>query len=184
MRGYGGPRPEALADLVSAASPHSGRWPTLSVWHGSADQTVDQSNALALVEQWRSLHGVSKKPARSDLVHGHPHRVWVDSNGRDVIEEYSIAGMGHGTPLDTGASDHGEYAAPFMLDAGISSTRLIARFWNIMPDQAGDRRSDIQRARPQQSKVSPKAAAGTAWPDPEAIGQTIERALRSAGLMR
>ena len=60
MRGYGGPRPEALADLVSAASPHTGRWPTLSVWHGSADQTVDQSNASALVEQWGSLHGVSR----------------------------------------------------------------------------------------------------------------------------
>jgi len=184
MRGHGGPRPEALADLVSAASPHTGRWPTLSVWHGSADQTVDQSNASALVEQWRSLHGVSRKPARSDLVHGHPHRVWVDSKGREVIEEYSIAGLGHGTPLDTRGTRHGEQAAPFMLEAGISSTRLIARFWNIVPDQAGDRRSATPRARLQQPSDTAKAAGGTAWSGPEAIGQTIERALRSAGLMR
>jgi len=145
---------------------------------------VDQSKASALVEQWRSLHGASKKPARSDLVHGHPHRVWVDSRGREVIEEYSIAGLGHGTPLDTRGTRHGEQAAPFMLEAGISSTRLIARFWSIVPDQAGDRRSATPRARPQQSSDTAKAAGGTAWSGPEAIAQTIERALRSAGLMR
>jgi len=184
MRGHGGPRSEALADLVSAASPHTGRWPTLSVWHGNADQTVDQSNASALVEQWRSLHGVPKKPARSDLVHGHAHHVWADSRGREVIEEYSIAGLGHGTPLDTRSSDHGERAAPFMLDAGISSTRLIARFWNIVPDQASDRRAVTPRALPPQPRATPESAAGASWSDPQAIGQTIEHALRCAGLMR
>jgi len=156
----------------------------MSVWHGSADQTVDQSNASALVEQWRSLHGASKKPARSDLVDGHPHRVWVDSRGREVIEEYSIAGLGHGTPLDTRSTRHGEQAAPFMLEAGISSTRLIARFWSIVPDQAGDCRPAAPKARPRQRKVTAEAPRGTAWPGTEAIGQTIEQALRGAGLMR
>ena len=141
MRGYGGPRPTALADLVRAASSHNDKWPILSVWHGSADQTVDQSNASALVEQWRSVHGAPKKPARSDLVHGHAHRVWVDSKGRDVIEEYSIAGLGHGTPLDTFGTRHGEKVAPFMLEAGISSTRLISRFWGIVLDDPVESRS-------------------------------------------
>ena len=184
MRGYGGPHPAALADLVSDASPHTGEWPTLSVWHGSADQIVDQSNASALVEQWRSLHGASKKPDRSDLVNGHDHRVWVDSKGRDVVEEYCIAGFGHGAPLDTGSGDDGERAAPFMLEAGISSTRFIARFWGIVPDRASDCPSATPTARPHQPRVAAKIERDAIWSGSEAIGKTIEQALRSAGLMR
>ena len=49
MRGHGGPPPEALAELVKNASAHTGPWPRLSVWHGSADNTVDQLNASALL---------------------------------------------------------------------------------------------------------------------------------------
>ena len=117
-------------------------------------------------------------------MHGHPHRVWVDSRGREVIEEYSIAGLGHGTPLDTRAAGDGDKAAPFMLEAGISSTRLIAKYWNIVPDQAGDRRSAAPKARLQQPNDTAKAQEALHGPVPEAIGQTIEQALRSAGLMR
>lgn len=183
MRGHRRPQPAALADLVRAASPHTGKWPTLSVWHGSADQTVDQSNASALVEQWRSLHGAPKKPSRSDLVHGHAHRVWVDSEGREAIEEYSIAGLGHGTPLDTGGTRHREQAAPFMLEAGISSTRLISRFWGIVTDEA-EEKVPLFRAvhdgnaepRPQPDRLARINQAG--------VQKTIEDALRSAGLMK
>lgn len=183
MRGHAGLGPAALADLVRAASAHTGRWPTLSVWHGSADQTVDQSNASALVEQWRSVHGAPKKPARSDLVRGHAHRVWVDSEGREVIEEYCIAGLGHGTPLDTGGTRHGEQAAPFMLEAGISSTRLISRFWGIVMDEVHEK-DFVPRAvhdghaepRPQPESHARVIQAG--------VQKTIEDALRSAGLMK
>lgn len=183
MRGYGGPRSAALADLVSAASPHTGKWPTLSVWHGSADQTVDQSNASALVEQWRSLHGASKKPARSDLVHGHVHRVWVDSNGREVIEEYSIAGLGHGTPLDTCGTRHGEQVAPFMLEAGISSTRLISRFWGIAVGEA-DESPSISRIVPDGHAEARPQPDTNAWANQAGVQKTIENALRSAGLIK
>ena len=75
MRGQGHPPLEALPDLVRSASSHSADWPILSVWHGSADQIVDQSNAFALIEQWRALHGSPQAPAKTDLVQGYPHRV-------------------------------------------------------------------------------------------------------------
>jgi poly(hydroxyalkanoate) depolymerase family esterase len=176
MRGHGGPHPTALADLVRGASSHSGKWPILSVWHGSADHTVDQSNASALVEQWRSLHGASKAPTTTELVGGYPHRVWSDAKGRDVIEEYSITGLGHGTPLDMQDSDHGENVAPFMLDAGISSTRLIATFWGIVPDHPSVGRPRKPLA---DQPVRPAAAYRSG-----AIQTTIEDALRSAGLLR
>jgi poly(hydroxyalkanoate) depolymerase family esterase len=183
MRGHGGPRPAALADLVRAASRHTGEWPTLSVWHGTADQIVDQSNASALIEQWRSLHNAFEKPAGSDLVNGQAHRVWVDSKGREVIEEYRIGGLGHGTPLDTHGTRHGEQAAPFMLEAGISSTRLIARFWGIVIDEAGESHSIFREVHDGHAKPSPQLETHT-WANQSGVQKTIEDALRSAGLLK
>lgn len=184
MRGHGGPPPAALSALVRAASCHSGEWPILSVWHGSADQIVDQSNASALVEQWRELHGASKTPSKVDVVRGYPHRVWRDFKGREVIEEYSITGLGHGTPLDTGGNHHGENAAPFMLEAGISSTRLIGRFWGIVPDQAFNDRSAALAKLPGAAERPPQAAEPAMRSSHARIGRTIEDALRTAGLMK
>ena len=182
MRGQGHPPFEVLPDLVRSASSHSADWPILSVWHGSADQTVDQSNAFALIEQWRALHGAPQTPDKTDLVHGYPHRVWRDPSGRDVIEEYSITGLGHGTPLDTRGSRHGEQAAPFMLEAGISSTRLIGRFWSLVPDQADDSRSSAS-AVPGHAEPRPEPAEAM-WSRRAGVQKTIEDALRSAGLLK
>lgn len=184
MRGHGGPGADELAQLVRNASAHQGPWPRLSIWHGSADPTVDQVNAAALLNQWRPLHGVAAEPSQTDTVGGHPHRVWRDTTGRAVIEEYSVTGLGHGTPLDVLGSDHREAASPFMLDASISSTRLIASFWGIVPEQAETRirppavalPARTERARPQ-AKALPLSGQG-------GIQHTIEDALRHAGLMR
>ena len=182
MRGQGHPPFKVLPDLVRSASSHSADWPILSVWHGSADQTVDQSNAFALIEQWRALHGAPQTPDKTDLVHGYPHRVWRDPSGRDVIEEYSITGLGHGTPLDTRGSRHGEQAAPFMLEAGISSTRLIGRFWSLVPDQADDSHSSAS-AVPGHAEPR-REPAEAAWSRRAGVQKTIEDALRSAGLLK
>ena len=184
MRGHGGPPPSALSELVRDASSHSGDWPTLSIWHGSADQIVDQSNASALVEQWRALHGAPETPSRADLVRGHPRRVWRNSKGREVIEEYSITGLSHGTPLDTRGSSHGEIAAPFMLEAGISSTRLIGQFWGIVPDVADDQRLIAVAHPPEAAQGRTQATERAHWAGHAGIGKTIEDALRSAGLMK
>lgn len=196
MRGHGGPPPAALSDLVRAASSHSGDWPILSVWHGSADRTVDPSNASALVEQWRPLHGAALMPSKTDVVHGYPRRVWCDPSGREVIEDYRINGLAHGTPLDTGGSPHGENAAPFMLEAGISSTRQIGRFWGIVPDRADHRRPTApappvaparSSAPAKPSEVAgqrPQEAPGAASSSEAGIREIIEDGLRSAGLMK
>jgi poly(hydroxyalkanoate) depolymerase family esterase len=181
MRGHGLPEPAVLADLVRSASSHSADWPILSVWHGSADQTVDRLNASALVDQWREVHG-ARATGKTDTVYGYPHTTWSDPHGRVVIEDYSITGLGHGTPLDTRDDRHDERAAPFMLEAGISSTRLIAQFWGIVPEQA----KGIPIAR----SVSPNVGVAgreppqsPPWPTQGLLERTIEDALRRAGLM-
>ena len=184
MRGHGLPRSSALAGFVRSASDHSEDWPILSVWHGSADQTVDRSNASALVEQWRTVHGAPETPQETDLVQGYPHRVWRNPEGRPVVEEYSIKGLGHGAPLDTRGSRHGEQAAPFMIEAGISSTRHIARFWGIVPDQADDRSAHVQEAQRGKPESRAKPTEAMQWSSQPSVQRTIEDALRNAGLMK
>jgi len=39
------------ARLVRRASPHRGRWPRISVWHGNADRTVNPVNGSEIIKQ-------------------------------------------------------------------------------------------------------------------------------------
>uniref|UniRef100_UPI00345A8853 extracellular catalytic domain type 1 short-chain-length polyhydroxyalkanoate depolymerase n=1 Tax=uncultured Sphingomonas sp. TaxID=158754 RepID=UPI00345A8853 len=191
MRAHGGGAPEQLAALVRSASDHPGPWPKLSVWHGSNDATVDPTNAAALIGQWRLLHGVPAAPCRTDMVHGYPHRVWCGPDGAEVMEEYVITGMAHGTPLSTSGTVSGEVAGPYMLEAGISSTRLIARFWGIMEHAEHEVRRPAfaeERRPPQPEQQLPDLEPVRRRPHlrhvPGGVQATIENALRSAGLMR
>jgi poly(hydroxyalkanoate) depolymerase family esterase len=131
MKGYGGPSDSKLEALVRGASENVNNWPTVSVWHGSLDQTVDSSNAGAIVRQWQGLHQVEGPPTRTEEVNGYPRQVWCDASGREVIEEYNITGMGHGTPLETGGAEGCGASGDYMLEVGISSTRHIAHFWGL-----------------------------------------------------
>ncbi len=199
MRGQDGHSEFKLRGLVLGASMHQGPWPTISVWQGSADRTVDSSNAEAIVRQWREIHGLREKPTRMEMIEGHQRLVWCDAKGRAVIEKYIIAGMAHGTPLKT-AGQHGlGRAGAFMLEAGISSTRHIARFWGLL--QSSESTTDTESRSVDDPQETAVAAAGKAvkprlvqtklpkQEDPAgstAVGvrAIIEDALRKAGLMR
>ena len=190
MRGQGGPPAASLGALVGAASDHKGPWPTISVWHGDSDATVSHANSALIVEQWRAIHGIAGEPSAVEGINGHRRRVWRDAKGRDVIEEYRIAGLGHGTPLSTSGANACGSAGPYMLEAGISSTRRIARFWGLASAPAEDRaevptRSPAATATPIMTvPAERRGAQPQAQPLPEAVGRVIEDALRAAGLMR
>jgi poly(hydroxyalkanoate) depolymerase family esterase len=191
MRGDSLPDARALEAAVRGASDHEGPWPIVSIWHGTADSTVNPSNADAIGVQWRAVHGLADAPSRADAVDGHARRVWCDAAGRAVIEEYSIAGMAHGTPLS--AADG--VAGPFMLDVGISSTRHIAAFWGVAPSAARTApRIVLPRVPAIVADTVPQAASPRPVREPEPayaaagptsrVGKVIEDALRAAGLMR
>ncbi len=175
MRGQGLPDARTLARAVRNASPHTGPWPRVSVWHGGADATVAPPVGEAVVAQWRAVHGLPATPSEEDVVDGHAHRMWRDARGRVAVEAHVIRGMGHGTPLD--AEDCGVGGA-FMLDVGVSSTLRIAESWGLTGTAAPRR----VRAQP---KVQAQAHAPTPPPRPHAAyaGKVIEDALRAAGLM-
>jgi len=194
MRGHGGPNEQELAALVRAASDHEGPWPTISIWHGSGDATVNPANADAIVAQWRGLHGLDREPTRHEMVDGYPRRVWCDRTGRARIEEYSITGMAHGTPLATQGDDACGEAGAYMLEANISSTRHIAAFWGLTGARAAEATRPGRTARIFATvagagavRNEPSAARG-GWKAPAlpvaGVGKIIEDALRAAGLMR
>jgi poly(hydroxyalkanoate) depolymerase family esterase len=131
MRGYGGPSDSKLDALVRGASTFEGPWPTISVWHGGSDLTVDNANADSIVRQWQKIHEVEGPPTREEEVDGFPRQVWCNADGREVIEKYIIGGMAHGTPIMAGGDEGLGEEGKFMLEVGISSTRHIANFWGL-----------------------------------------------------
>jgi feruloyl esterase len=191
---------------VKAASAHAGPWPKVSIWHGSADQTVHPRNATETVKQWSTLHETSPRPNLEEKHANHIRRVWNGKDGAPAVEEYVVLEMGHGTPLATGPGDeHFGVAAPYLLEAGLSSSHRIADFWGIAEAPAAFRPSHVQ-ASPVATghdnvEILPRAAthlaAAERAPGRERtasqegahvhradIGSIINRALKSAGLLR
>jgi poly(hydroxyalkanoate) depolymerase family esterase len=143
-----------LGDLVRNASTHKGPWPKLSVWHGSADKTVNPSNADEIVKQWLDVHGLPPAPMSESTVDGYPRALWWNAEGETLVESYTITDMAHGTPL--GIADNDErYGArgAFMIEAGISSSYHIASFFGL-----------TDRVHQPGEAAKPVAAAATSTP--------------------
>ena len=197
-----------LGDLVRKASKHKGPWPKVSVWHGTADRTVNPGNANAIVKQWLDVHGLPAAPMSAVDVDGHPREVWWNTDGETVVESYTISDMAHGTPLGLAGNDE-PYGAEgaFLIEAGISSSYHIANFFGLTdrvnpavetakPAPA----SEVVRSAATESLQSIDLAAKL-WsrahkpvrqhkPAPRApkrgidVGAVITRALTAAGLMK
>jgi hypothetical protein len=142
---------------VRNASSHRGPWPKLSVWHGSADRTVNPANANAIVKQWLDVHDLPAAAMSEGMIDGYPHQVWWNEDGETIIESYTITDMAHGTPL--GVADNDErYGAEgaFLIEAGISSSYHIASFFGLT--------ERVSRPRAAEAAATTNAAKLTAPP--------------------
>jgi len=171
-------------DLVRAASPHKGPWPRVSVWHGGADATVTPGNANEIVKQWTNVHGLPAVPTREDIVDGYPRQVWRNAAGDEIVESYTIAHMAHGTPLATRAAEE-RYgvAGPFFIEAGISSSYHIAKFFGLVTQaRAATAAKDIPLAIRLAQSHAPQPDAGkpkepeAREPEPQVLeGEILEK---------
>jgi poly(hydroxyalkanoate) depolymerase family esterase len=203
-------RPAAeLGDLVRNASNHKGPWPKLSVWHGSADRTVNPANADEIVKQWLDVHQLPSTPMSEGTVDGYPRQIWWDADGETVVESYTITDMAHGTPLGTADNDE-QYGAKgaFLIEAGISSSYHIAKFFGLT-EWIRQSKAAAAAVSKEAVKIIPMVAqvpvpmpdlAKVLWPlttlnrRPEPprkpgrraidVGAVITRALTAAGLMK
>jgi poly(hydroxyalkanoate) depolymerase family esterase len=160
---------DELGDLVRNASNHKGPWPKLSVWHGSADRTVNPANADEILKQWLDVHQLPSAPMSESTVDGYPHQVWWNADGETIVESYTITDMAHGTPLGTAENDE-RYGAQgaFLIEAGISSSYHIADFFDLaelihqptVASTAAPKEAPKEAAK-EAAKEAPKDAAKT-----------------------
>ncbi|CAB3810560.1 hypothetical protein LMG28614_07302 [Paraburkholderia ultramafica] len=121
--------------LVTSDPNFKGPFPRVSIWQGTADDTVNPQDETALIRQWTNLLGVSQTPQVDETIKGHTrHQVFQDNNGKAMVEAFFVQGMNHGTPIDPGpGDDQCGKPAPFVLSAGICSSFFISKFWGIIP---------------------------------------------------
>lgn len=167
-------------EIVRSSSAHRGPWPRLSIWHGTLDAVVRPANAEASVLQWADVHGVPVAPSNDETSGNHRIRKWRHENGEAVIEAHTIAGMGHGVPLALHGKNRCGAAGPFHFDVGVSSSRLILSFFEILdPEleltQGSAAQTVVERIRPGTSSDTIHAS-----PDPR---DAIFDVLRKAGVM-
>jgi poly(hydroxyalkanoate) depolymerase family esterase len=201
-----------LGNLVRNASKHRAPWPKVSVWHGTADRTVNPANANEIVKQWLDVHRLPSHPMSEGMVDGYPHQLWWNADGETVVESYTITDMAHGTPIGKAENDqqYGKQGA-FLIEAGISSSHHIASFFGITggipkiaPSVRAAQDSPSAKLIPLASPISgppdfskilkPLIAAtqpATAPVEPDAkrrgtldVSAAITRALTAAGLMK
>lgn len=199
-----------LGDLVRNASDYRGPWPKMSVWHGSADRTVNPGNANEIVKQWLDLHDLPDVPMAETNVDGYPRQAWWNKDGETLVESYAITDMAHGTPLGLADNDqrYGVEGA-FLIEAGISSSYHIAKFFGLtdwIADAAkAEAKSEAKSVAKPATKPATKqglspaphlarsirAAVAEQPAEPKRgeargfdLGQIITRALTAAGLMK
>jgi hypothetical protein len=120
---------------------------------------------------------------REETVAGYRRRVWRDLDGHDFLESFTIAGMGHGVPLAAQTAGACGKVGAFHLEAGICSTRHIARFWGLLND-ADD--AQITAAAGPGATRPASAASHAGLPQgsiSEDTRELITQALKQAGLL-
>jgi poly(hydroxyalkanoate) depolymerase family esterase len=127
--------PRALADKARAIGPREtpAAWPRISIWQGSADHTVDPSNAGQLAAQFACLHGIDGEGTELPPGQGTTGRMWKEhawgrGNEGIKVELRSIAGMAHGYPIAAGAPTD-----RFVLPVGVDATETLTRLWGLQP---------------------------------------------------
>lgn len=180
-----------LGKLVRRQAPAGARIPRVAIWHGDADATVRPHNADEIGKQWAAAHGLGEQADRVERLKGRIRESWVSpTTGEVLIESVLIAGLGHGTPLHTGGPEGVGTAGPYMLEAGVSSSLEICRFWGIAPAAVAEEAVEHQADGDDDGRDAASWGIGDQVMDtigrhvPGEVGEVVARALRTAGLMR
>jgi poly(hydroxyalkanoate) depolymerase family esterase len=134
--------PQTWGDSVKTGYPlYTGGYPKVAVFQGSADPVVNPPNETEIMKQWTNIHGADQTADASvTSFNGNPYvtkNTYNDNNGNEVVETYTLTGMGHAIALDTGScyqqcGKTGTYA----LEVYFSSTFWAANFFNILNNNA------------------------------------------------
>ena len=100
--------PQEWGDIVRAAYPgYTGPRPRIQLWHGTADGTLNYVNFGEEIKEWTNVLGVSQTPTLTDSPSsGDTRTQYANSSGVVQVEGHSLAGVGHGLPVDAAAAIH------------------------------------------------------------------------------
>ena len=130
--------PQNWGTLVTNEYPtYTGNYPAVAVFHGSNDAVVNINNETEIMKQWTNVHGADQTAdAVINSFNGNSFvtkNIFNDNTGKEVVETYTLSGMGHAIALDTGAcyqkcGKTGTYA----LEVYFSSTFWAAYFFDVL----------------------------------------------------
>ena len=115
---------------VAGSTPET--WPSVSIWQGDSDGTVDPDNLHELVEQWTNVHGIDAVADTTETFGRATRKIYRDAAENARVETWSIAGFPHAVPIDPdGDPVTCGVQADFMVDANLCAVRRIAAFWQL-----------------------------------------------------
>ena len=121
----------ALVRAVAGGNPA----PRVSLWHGSVDSTVRPANLQEQVDQWTDVNGIDTTADVTTTVGIATRHQFQNSAGVTLVESWSLAGMNHGTAIDTSSACG--TAGAFVLDVGVCSSRFAAEFFGLTASNDG-----------------------------------------------
>lgn len=176
------PSAAALGRSVRGATPHAGRRPTVSVWHGQSDRLVQPAAGEAVAAQWREAHGVEGPGRTARTPDGRDFLVWLSADGEPVVELHRIVGLGHGAPIRADGPGGCGHPSAYTPETGVSSSFEIASGWGLVERGTAAARPGQATAAPLRAGVERSDAAASGLE--AGVTKVINDALRAAGLLR
>jgi poly(hydroxyalkanoate) depolymerase family esterase len=157
------------AALATNSDPgYKGSWPTVQIWQGTADYTVNTANSTELMDQWTGVWGVGQTASSTaTLTGGTTESLYDNAQGKPVVEVFAISGMGHGLAVNPGSATTqcGSTGAYFL--SYICSSYYTAVYWGL---NNGSTTSPTASATPTATTASPTPSQTTGSPTPTGTG--------------
>lgn len=125
-------------DSARAQNPgYTGNWPRMAIFHGTADDVVNNENASQVIEQFTNLHGCSQTPGNTIASFNGNSLInleqFFDANNQLAVEYYAISNMAHGTAVYPGnCYQQGGTADNLAFDEEFYSPFWAASFFGIL----------------------------------------------------
>lgn len=128
---------DKLINAAKAALGNDSQLPRLSVWTGDSDKVVNALNAEALANQWQALltttnsvKGKLSHQKTKSLQDKVTTKQWLNSDNQPVLEQVTIANLGHGFPVNP-AEKFGGAVDKYLLEAPVAAMPKIINFFGI-----------------------------------------------------
>ncbi|MCC6635795.1 MAG: PHB depolymerase family esterase [Chitinophagaceae bacterium] len=138
MNGSVSKTPVEWGSLVRSAYAYSGNYPTIAIFHGIQDATVNINNANELVKQWTNVLQADQT-ADSTInsfngVNDVSQYKYLDSNSRCVVTYFKINNLAHALPVYPGTGyAQGGQTGSYAVNKNFYAPFWVGKFFGIIP---------------------------------------------------